>query len=241
MSSTVAVAGRMRGALGSYALPGAMLLGAVVVLGGIAWLSQRVGHEATRPEPPAFVNPIPAPASKRYIVKQTNGTTLSLVEESSKDPANAPEVQLALGADRPVEVLQEFAAADLRAGDWVAVIGIPNAVRNFAIHALVVVPGGAKRPDGLARSAAGFAGNESTSSAGDTVILSGPIADVTATAFVITGGTSPVRIDLTPRPPLYRIERASGSDIHSGDLIAVTGSVQDAHSPVLARASSDRK
>jgi hypothetical protein len=208
----------------SLAAPGVMLLGALVVLGGITWLSQRVGHESRRPDAPAFSNPVPIPGANRYIVKQASSAALSLVAESPTDPANAPVQTLTLGSGIRVEVLRPAGLSDLRPGDWLAVIGVSNSVRNFSIHSLVIIPGQTRvGTDQLARSAAGFAGNEAGANAADQVVLGGVIEQVSPGFLTINAGPTAVRIDISSRSPIYRLDKGGTAEIRDGDLVAVSG------------------
>ena len=145
----------------SLAGPLAFLVVAVVAFGGIALLSQRVGHEATRPPAPPLTNPLPPPGANRFAVKQTGPTGASVVAESSKDPASAPVQQLPFGQGLRVELLQPIGASDLKPGDWLAVVGVSNQVRNFSIHALVDIPAGAfqQQAGQFAVSSDGFDGS----------------------------------------------------------------------------------
>ena len=227
--------------IGSLAAPAILVAAAVGVLGGIAWLSQRVGHETTRPDASAFSNPLPAPGANRYIVKQTAQGSVSLVAEASKDPANAPVQQLTLAPSLRVEVLRAAGPADLKPGDWLAVVGVSNAVRNFSIHALVAIPGATPGSAQLARSAAGFAGNEAAPAADDQVILGGVIEQVTADSVTLKGSPVPVRIDVSPRAPIFRLGPGTTADIHDGDLLAFGGAgPADPRAAVLVRPASTR-
>jgi hypothetical protein len=208
----------------SLAGPAVMLVGALLVLGGITWLSQRVGHESRRPDAPAFSNPVPIPGANRYIVKQASSAALSLVAESPTDPANAPVQTLTIGSGIRVEVLRAARPSDLRPGEWLAVIGVSNKVRNFTVHGLVIIPGvPAVGTDQVARSAAGFAGNEAGLNADDQVVLGGVIDQVSPGFVTINAGPTAVRVDIPSRSPIYRLDEGRADEIRDGDLVAVSG------------------
>jgi hypothetical protein len=104
------------------------------------------------------------------------------------------------------------------------VIGIPNEVRNFSIHSIVVLPpGGDAAANGVKRSPGGFAGNEAAPSGVEQVILGGTIERINGAALTLTGPQGPIQVQLTDRSPIFRLQAGSVDDVREGDSVAAKG------------------
>ena len=170
-------------------------------------------------------------------MRQVTPTGLSVALDA---PAGQPQatIDLALAPSTRVEVLRPARPSDVRAGDWLAVVGIPNEVRNFSVHAFVAIP----QPytvDGeqVARTPAGFAGYETATNARDRVVLGGEVQRVEGDVIVLRGTTGEVRVEVINAAiaPLYRLAAASSADVRDGDRIAIRGTSGSAPSALLAQ------
>lgn len=213
-----ATAGRLRA---PWLLPVVLVLVALVTLGAVVVLSQRVGNERLRPDPPPFSYQ-PNEATVRLTVKQAGAGKLTLVGDAPKGEAAPPAREIAPGAGTRIEFLRPATAKSVAVGEWMAVIGVPNEVRSFSIHAVVLIPD-ASSPDadGVVHSPGGFAGHEAAAEAGDRVVLGGPVEAVDGDRFTVRTGAGPVTFTLTDSAPLYRIEAGTVDEVHEGDRVAI--------------------
>jgi hypothetical protein len=200
----------------------------VVVLGtltAVIVLSQHVGQTVTRPNPPPFVPPTNDTTITRFDVKQAGGAQLTLAAPPVKGQAAPPDYILSSAASTRIVVLEPNTAATLpQPGEWVSVIGIPNEVRNFSIHSIVVLPpGGDAAANGVKRSPGGFAGNEAAPSGVEQVILGGTIERINGAALTLTGPQGPIQVQLTDRSPIFRLQAGSIDDVREGDSVAAKG------------------
>ncbi len=210
----------------------AVLVGVTLVaLGAVVVLSQRVGNEHLRPEPPPFSYQ-PTPATVRMTVKQAGAGRLSLVGDAPKGEAAPPAHEIVPSAGTRIELLRHIDVATVMVGEWMAVIGVPNEVRSFSMHALVLLPEASTADaDGVARSPGGFAGNEAGDNPGDRVVLSGPVEAVNGNTVTVRTSAGPVVVTLTDAAPLYRIESGSVGEVHEGDRVALLASESTSEAP----------
>jgi hypothetical protein len=213
-----------------WLVPAAFALIVAAAAVAVIVLSQNVGQDNVPALPSPFVYSPPATGLVRASVKQVGDGTLTIGEDAPQGAQAPPPRTVRPNASTVIEVLKPAGASDVQAGDWVTVIGISNAVRNFSIHAVVAVP----NADSAGLSKGQFAGNEASPNPADRVILGGLFTNngkaVTAgTAVAVSrsialfGPSGPLTVDLTANPPLYRLTEATLADIHEGDRVAVRG------------------
>jgi hypothetical protein len=194
-----------------------IIVAALVVIG----LTRRAAAPDVPPQPDAFEPPAPVRPTTALDVQQAVDGRLTL----SDGTAN-----VSLRPDANVEFLMPAGAGDVHAGDWMAVIGIPNEVRNFSIRSLVLLEG-ADAPDdqGIVRSEGGFAGHEAARDQSERPLLGGRVTGVEGSRITVEAPTGPMTVDLTDRAPLFRLARGEASGIHEGDRIAFpAGAIGDA-------------
>ena len=179
-------------------------------------LSRRAAAPDVPPEPPAFQPPGAARPISVHDVQQVVAGRLTLSDGSRDVP---------LAADVRVEVLRPTPPEEVRIGDWLAVIGIANEVRNFSIRSLVLIPGGGP-PDaeGVVRSPGGFAGHEASRDQAERPLLGGVVTASDGRTVTLQGPTGSVRIDLAPNAPLRRLAEGRPDEVREGDRIAFVGS-----------------
>ncbi|MGE0542695.1 MAG: hypothetical protein AB7R89_21220 [Dehalococcoidia bacterium] len=203
-------------------LPPLALIAGIIVAGLIViGLTRRAAAPDVPPEPDAFQAPSPVRPTTALDVQQAADGRLTL----SDGTAN-----VSLKPDAVVEFLTVASAGDIRVGDWLAVIGVPNEVRNFSIRSVVLLDS-ADAPDeeGVVRSSGGFAGHEAARDQAERPLLGGRITGVDGSRVTLDGPAGPITLDLTDRAPLFRLARGEASGVQEGDRIAIpTGGVADA-------------
>ena len=153
----------------SWLVPAAFGLVAVAAAVAVIVLSQNVGQDNVPALPSPFVYSPPATGLVRASVKQVGDGTMTVAEDAAPGNAAPPPRTVRPTASTVIEVLTPVPSSALQAGDWVTVLGISNAVRNFSIHAVVAVP----NADATGLSKGQFAGNEASANAADRVIFGG--------------------------------------------------------------------
>lgn len=206
-----ALAARRR--LPPWLAPAVLALAVLAALLAVLLLARRSAAPDVPPEPTAFRPPAPARPVTVLDVVQESGGRLALSDGSRDVTLNQ--------ADR-IELLRPETPAQIRPGDWLAVIGVPNEVRTFAIRSLVLIEGGgAPDAEGVVRSPAGFAGHEAARDQAERPVLGGVVERVEGNRVTLRGPTGPVTVDLTPAAPLRRLVPAQPGDVREGDRIAV--------------------
>ncbi|MFN0146102.1 MAG: hypothetical protein ACKVT1_06295 [Dehalococcoidia bacterium] len=191
-----------------------------------------------------------APLKPAYIaldVKSRDGTRLTLTEQRGE---TAVQQDLLLTETTRVERLRPITPDEVKAGDWVTLIGIPNEVKSFAIHTVVVVPGaGGEQVDGAMRSPAGFLGHEVSRNPNDRPLLGGIIQGVQGkpcpaptgvgqgpgpgqpeaatptqvpecSDIQLTVSTGSATVHIMTGARFYRLESVAVDDVKEGDRIA---------------------
>lgn len=210
--------------LSGWIVPAGLVLVTAATLIAVIVLSRVVGNEHLRPAAPPFTY-TPAQGYTRFSVKEAAEDKLTVVADAPDGaPAPAPE-EIVPGPGTKIEALQPIAAGAIAVGDWVSVIGIPNDVRNFSIHAVIdMAASGTPGLDHILRSPGGFEGNEASSNAADRVIFGGPVNAIQGTTLTLGGPSGPITLALATAPPLYRLGSVSLSAIHDGDRVSIIGS-----------------
>ncbi len=199
------------------AVPLPLLLVGVLLLAGIAGavMLTMAGRDAEPPRAGAFVAPSSAVRAISRDVQQARSGSIVLgsVEGS---------VTGALGSATAVYAVRPARAEDVRSGDWVTVVGVPNEVLNFAIRRVVVIPA-ALAPsadgDGVPRLG-GLAGYETSRDPRERPVIAGRVTAVSGSSITITSRERTMTIDIAAPGPLRRIERAAAADVHEGDRLA---------------------
>lgn len=208
-----------------WAIPAALGMAVLATLIAVIVLSQRVGDENLRPAAPPFANAGERPATVRLNVKQAREGKITLVEDAVKGAPAPAAREFVPGTETAIEVLTPVeSVAGVNPGDWVTIIGIPNEVRNFVVHAVVVLrAGGEPDAEHVKRSAAGFAGYEAGIDTADRVLTGGPVERVDGNVLTLRGPAGSITVQLTAGAPVFRLAAGTVADIHEGDRVAVQG------------------
>ena len=194
---------------------GLLIIGALIA---VVFLSASVGNQELPPEAPPFVTPEP-PAFSAVDVKQRSGDGFIVTTQTSSGTA---EEEVTVAESVVIERLTLITAESVQPGDWLTVVGIPNAVKNFSVHSMVVIPGGGTpAEDGIARTPAGFSGHEAARDPRDRPVLGGVVLRIEGNTIYLQGPTSEIAVIAGPEAParLFRIEPVSVDDIGEGDRI----------------------
>jgi hypothetical protein len=201
------------------ALPAVIVVVLLAALIAVVVLSGSVGDDDLPPAAPPIVTPEPSPYTA-VDVKQRAGDEFTIVRQTI---SGTSEEQLTLQGDVTIERLTLIGAEDVEPGDWLTVIGIPDPVKNFSVHSLVLIPGGGTpAEDGVARTAAGFAGHEVARDPRDRPVVGGTVLRVEDGKIFLQGPTGEITVSAGPEAParLYRVETSSIADIGEGDRLA---------------------
>jgi hypothetical protein len=222
---------------GSWLLGAGVFLAVAGTLVAVVFLSQRVGSDDIPPAPPPFAYTAPETGVTRGTVRQVTAAGFSVALDA---PAGQPQstVEISLAPATTVELLRPARAGDVRPGDWLTVVGIPNEVRNFSAHAFIAIP----QPytvDGerAARTPGGFAGHETATNERDRVLLGGEVVRVEGNVIVLRGPAGEVRVEVVnaATAPLYRLAAATPADVRDGDRLAIRGVPGGAPAALLAQ------
>lgn len=207
-----------------WLLPAGALAVVLIALAGIVWLSGKVGGDDLPPAAPPFDAALPAAGYTRFTVKQAAEGKLIVVGDVIQGQPPPAAHDLLVTASTAIERLRVVTADSLKPGDPVAIIGIPNEVRNFSIHSLVVVDKpAAPDADRVVRSPAGFAGYEAASDPKDRVIVTGTLDRFEGGKLFLKGPGGTMEVTVTKDVPLYRLESGTAAAIKDGDRIAAKG------------------
>ena len=217
-----------RRAFPPWIAPLALLLGLLALFGTVILLARRAAAPDVPPEPPTFERPSPVRPVVALDVQQAGAGRVTLSDGSRDVP---------LDSALRVEALRPATAEQIRPGDWLAVIGIPNEVRNFSIRSLVILPSPAQ-PDqeGVVRSAGGFAGHEASRDQNERPVMGGVVTAVEGRRVTLQGPAGPMTVELSPNAPLRRLTEIRPDEIREGDRIAFSagsGRVTDARSVLV--------
>ncbi|GBD22406.1 hypothetical protein HRbin29_00036 [bacterium HR29] len=187
--------------------------GAALLAGGLLALAAAAAFVPillSDESPPPRAGPF-RPPEEPYRVTQVVEVTESgpLLEDRSLDLR---------GAEIARAVPQRI--ADLRPGEAIVVIGVPNEVRNFAIL-LIAVTAGRARDGGPPRVFADFSGHEALGTNAAPVAW-GTIASVEGERVVVEGPGGEAELTIGEGAPLVRFAPADWRDLAPGDRVAAT-------------------
>jgi hypothetical protein len=202
----------------SLALPALCILILGAALGLALLLASLVSDDGIPPKAPAFVTPEPSTMTV-VDVKQRRGNDLVVIRQVGTDSVEEP---LALTAETRIERLRPAVVADVEVGDWLTIVGVPNEVRNFAIHAVIVFKTETTAVDGLPRSPLGFFGHETARNPNDRPLVGGPISAISAedSSVTVDFPSGPAEVLLLPEGRLFVLEAGGEEDIGDGTRIA---------------------
>ncbi len=215
---------------------GALIL-TLLVGGGIAAfvVSKSAGSDAP-PRPGEFVIPEGARPVALFDVREADGQELTLL------PANieAEALTVVLAAGTTIEALVPTTLDAIAPGHWLTILGNSDPVRNFVIRQIILLlEPTAPAADGLARSPAGFVGDEVIPDKTWLPVIWGLVETVApgeiegTTLVTLSGPDGPIMVQLFAGVTLSSVESYT-TEIASGDRIATRA--QPGTSPAAASA-----
>lgn len=198
------------------AVVGVLLVAALVL---VVVLASRAAEPDTPPKLKEFSAPLGGHPFVAYDVERLADGALTV---SGGEGANKRESsQISLPAGTRVEVLELSQPPAYRVGDWITIIGVPNEVKSFAIRAVVLLATPtAPDPDGIARTPAGFAGNEANRDSKERPILGGTVERAEGSTVTLKTVTGLVPVEFGAGAPFRRSRPGTTEDIREGDRLA---------------------
>lgn len=189
------------------ALAAGVLAAAAAVLLAVLGSARLSSQTSAPPEP----GPFALPAGAGYAAYDVVGVEGAVLRLSGSGDA----LELEIPEQTPAWRLVEADSAGIDPGMAIAVLAVPNEVRNFAVRAIVAGEGGeAGRPAGQ------FWGHEVAREAGVLPVITGTVERVAADRVEVRTAAGPATIWLTAAAPLYLAVRAGPGDIAAGDRVA---------------------
>lgn len=187
----------------------ALGLGSAVLV-ALVVVARNTGGGSPPPEPGAMVMPVGA-AYAAFTVERVEGANLAV---SGSDGARL----VAIPPATPVWLLEPATLGDALAGLPVAVIGVPNEVRNATLRAVVIGVGGAA-PGFVAGP---FAGHEVWGEANALPLVSGTVSRVEEGGrLVILTAAGEAEVWMGAGAPLLVAREGSFDEVQPGDRVAV--------------------
>ncbi len=198
-------------------VPLPLLLIGVLLLAGVAAVLALTAGSRDR-QPPRAAPFVPPPSAARAVARDVQQATAGAIVLGSE----AGSVTGAIAASAPVYAVRPARPADVRTGDWVTVVGVPNEVLNFAIRRVVVIPAElapAPDSDGVPRLG-GLAGYETSRDPRERPVIAGRVTATTAGSITISSRERTMTVEVSAPGPLRRIERVAAGDVREGDRLA---------------------
>lgn len=199
-------------------LPVGVVVAVGLAAGAAIYLSNSVAGDDQPDEAPPFVTPARS-VFVTFDIKQREGDTLTLTPGSKDQGA---ERTLAITSATRIERLELIAITDVKAGDIIVVVGVPNDYKNFAIHSVVVLAPemAATTAGGFPRTPGGFTGFESTRVLADRPIITARVERVEGKTIIARDGAGEVKLKVEPALRLFRLRPATASELVEGDRLA---------------------
>ncbi len=224
---------------------GLFLVGVVILVGAlvaIVALASAASSSDVPAAPPRFAAPVAPGGVSALDVQSRDGSRVTAVQPSRPRTPAGPPSTVAIASDAMIEVLDPASPTDIKVGDVLAIDGVPNQVKNFAIRWVIIMPPGTTEKDGIARSPGGFTGVEADPSLDDRAILSGKVTAVSGGDVTFDGAQGPVTLDFVSQgsSPLHVLRLAAGAltDVAAGARIAGAFGTKPATGVLVFPASS---
>jgi len=201
-----------------WLLPVSLVVVFVAALAGVLVLARQAAESDAPPEPKAFAGAPPA-GWLTYDVERAEAGQLRLVAGGGKQ---SEAIDLAIGAETPVWLLEPASLSDLGAPLVVNVIGIPNEVRNFTIRLLAFGPatGSEALTAEFVPLAGGFAGHETSQDARERPVVSGIAERFDGAIGFVRTASGQVTIEIEPGAPVRLLRQGGAGEIKAGDRVA---------------------
>lgn len=202
----------------AWLVPAALVVVFVAAVAGVL-LFARQAAESDAPPPAAGFVPPPGLAYVAFDVERNDGGVLRVVSGGGQQ---STAMDVALGADAGVWLLEPAALEDLEAPLVVNVIAIPNEVRNFSIHLLAFAPAdGTEVLDAeFVPLAGGFGGHETSRDVRERPVISGVVERFDGNIGYVKTEAGPATIEIDPGAPVRLLRGGTLSEVRPGDRVA---------------------
>lgn len=201
-----------------WLLPALLALVFVVAVGGVL-IFARQAAESDAPPPPAGFVPPPVLSYVTFDVERNASGVLRVVSGGGQQ---STAVDVTLGPDARVWLLEPASLEDLRAPLVVNVIAIPNEVRNFSIHLLAFGPAtGTEEMDAeFVALADGFAGHETSRDVRERPVISGVVERFDGKIGYVKTEAGQATIEIDPGAPVRLLRAGTVAEVQPGDRVA---------------------
>ena len=198
--------GNGSGAVRQLILPIAAAVFVVAALAAVVVAAQRTGSGDAPPTP----GPMAVPRTSGYET-----FTVERVEPGRLVVSGGGVTELTVGRETRTWRLAPADAGAVTAGATLAVIGVPNEVRNAAIRAIIVGDPGSSGPAGP------FGGHEALGERFALPMVVGTVVRVEEGRAVIRTGAGEATVWPGEGAPVFRVREVEVDDIRPGDRVGV--------------------
>ncbi len=202
----------------AWLVPAVLVLVFIVAVAGVL-LFARQAAESDAPPPAAGFVPPPGLTYVAFDVERNDGGVLRVVSGGGQQ---STAIDVTLGADARVWLLEPATLEDLQALLVVNVIAIPNEVRNFSIHLLAFAPAtGSEELDAeFLPLADGFGGHETSRDVRERPVISGVVERFDGKIGFVKTEAGQATIEIDPGAPVRLLRGGTVGDVRPGDRVA---------------------
>lgn len=199
-------------------MPAVLVVVFIAAVAGVL-LFARQAAESDAPPPAAGFVPPPGLAYVAFDVERNDGGVLRVV---SGDGQQSNAIDVTLGSDARVWLLEPATLEDLQAPLVVNVIAIPNEVRNFSIHLLAFAPAtGTETLDAeFVPLADGFGGHETSRDVRERPVVSGVVERFDGNIGFVKTEAGQVTIEIDPGASVRLLRGGTAGEVRPGDRVA---------------------
>lgn len=199
-------------------MPVVLVLVFVVAVAGVLLFARQAAESDAPPPAAAFVPP-PGLAYVAFDVERSDGGVLRVVSGGGQQ---STAIDVTLGADARVWLLEPARLEDLQPPLAVNVIAIPNEVRNFSIHLLAFAPAnGSEVLDAeFVPLADGFGGHETSRDVRERPVVSGVVERFDGKIAIVKTEAGQATIEIDPGAPVRLLRGGTLGEVRPGDRVA---------------------
>ncbi len=199
-------------------MPAALVLVFVAAVAGVLLFARQAAESDAPPPAAAFVPP-PGLTYVAFDVERNDGGVLRVVSGGGQQ---STAIDVALGADARVWLLEPATLEDLQAPLVVNVIAIPNEVRNFSIHLLAFAPAnGTEVLDAeFVPLADEFGGHEPSRDVRERPVVSGVVERFDGKIGYVETEAGQSTIEVDPGAPVRLLRAGTVGEVRPGDRVA---------------------
>jgi hypothetical protein len=202
----------------AWLVPAVLVVVFIAAVAGVLLFARQAAESDAPPPAAAFVPP-PGLAYVAFDVERNDGGVLRVVSGGGQQSA---AIDVTLGTDAKVWLLEPAALEDLQAPMVVNVISIPNEVRNFSIHLLAFAPANGSEALGaeFVPLADGFAGHETSRDGRERPVVSGVVERFDGKIAFVKTEAGQATIEIDPGAPVRLLRGGTAGEVRPGDRVA---------------------